>query len=108
MRIMRREKAVPEVVVKNWDQFVEIADEAEAPSPLDHPYFFRGQATDQPLLPSLARHAIKCGLTAKQTLEVEDVALREFKLQAHLYLPAVMISTPRISSTGGSSCSTTA
>jgi len=89
---MRRERAVPDIVVKDWGHFVEIADEAEAPGPLDHSYFFRGQPADRPLLPSLARNASGCRLTARQTLKIEKQALKEFKLQGHLYLPASMIT----------------
>src|SRR5437879_1142342 len=81
-----------EVVINEWADFERIVARAEPDSPLHCPYFFRGQPGDWPLLPSLARQAKKCGLTNEQSLRVEQEALKEFKLQAHLYLPGTMIA----------------
>jgi len=86
-----RKEVVPETEIGDWDDFVEAIHRDESALRLDIPYLFRGQPRDYPLLPSLARYAMRCKLTGKQARAVEKEALKEFKLQAHLYLPAAMI-----------------
>lgn len=86
------EQPVHEVKINRWSDFDQIAVQADSDSPIDNPYFFRGQPRDYPLLPSLSRQACRCGLTPEQTLRLEKDALKEFQLQAHLYLPSAMIA----------------
>lgn len=88
-------RAIPQTEVSDWDTFVQIAHEGESASRLDGPYLFRGQPEDWPLRPSLARDALRCNLTGSHARAIEKEALKEFKLQAHLYLPAAMIAQAR-------------
>ena len=85
-------RAVPQTEVSDWDEFVQIVHGGESASLLDSPYLFRGQPEDLPLQPSLARYAVRCSLPGRQARAIEKEALKEFKLQAHLYLPAAMIA----------------
>ena len=59
------ENALHEVVIDAWADYADVAMRAEPPSPLDYPYFFRGQPGDWPLLPALARQAITSEKTSR-------------------------------------------
>ena len=83
--------AIQEVTIRSWSEFVHAVEPGATRLPGEEPYFFRGQLADKSLLPSLARHATRWGLTAEDTLTIEREAISEFRLQAHLYFPAAMI-----------------
>ena len=81
-----------ERTIKYWDDFNKFVSTFSIASPASLNFIFRGQArADWPLIPSFARYAIAAGLDATKALTLEAVALREFRKQAHLYLPSQMI-----------------
>lgn len=78
--------------IENWADFNKFVSIFSTASPASLMFMFRGQArADCPLIPSFARYAIAAGLDATKALKLEAVALREFRKQAHLYLPSQMI-----------------
>lgn len=77
----------PEYKLKNWRDFMEMAERTSFGPPTQSPYIFRGQAREKWfLLPSLARLALQLNLQAREALEVEKHILSNFRAQAHLYL----------------------
>lgn len=77
----------PELTVKSWQEFVEVAERLNVGSVAEPAYVFRGQPRPEwSLMPTLPREATELGLNAAQALEIERVAVELFKKQAHLWL----------------------
>jgi FRG domain len=82
-----------QVLIRDWNHFINFADRfLEAGPPTKTHYLFRGQSdASWSLTPSLHRDAKLSKLSARQLLEIEKVALKEFKAQAHLFLQPNML-----------------
>ncbi len=74
------------VTIKSWDDMRRIADYTDIGSVGNHPYAFRGQSdVNWQLQPSLLRY-FNTNTTAEAALEIERLALKEFKENAHIHL----------------------
>jgi hypothetical protein len=82
-------RSYPDTVhIRAWQDYVNHAKEFETSSPLHNNYVYRGQADSEwELIPSLLRRAKEFGLTAPQLHEIEKSTLKEFRKDAHLFLP---------------------
>ena len=80
--------------IKSWGEFIGIADTLLDVGPPTKPhYLFRGQSdATWDLTPSLHRAAKPSKFNARQLLEIEKAALKEFKAQAHLFLQPNMLN----------------
>ena len=82
----------PEKKVTSWEALTELL--AKLPRPLtDRAYVFRGQPDDWPLYPKLAR-ALPKPMAPSTALKHELTLENSFMNQAHLFLPASMVSKP--------------
>src|SRR5712692_8030750 len=89
----RHMSQIPEVVVPTYDHLVLLDRSIEYDRPSLITFLFRGHArSDWHLVPSLVRQVTPCGLSASEALAVERSARIEFVRQAHLYLPAMLIT----------------
>jgi hypothetical protein len=83
-----------EIEIKSWPQFVDIADHLDVSSPGRTAYVYRGQSSSAwKLEPALLRVFHRFRLSEPKALEIERMALDEFKAQAHLHLPPNVFST---------------
>jgi len=79
--------------VPTYDHLVLLDRSIEYDRPSLITFLFRGHArSDWHLVPSLVRQVTPCGLSASEALAVERSARIEFVRQAHLYLPAMLIT----------------
>lgn len=79
----------------NWKSFIEAADKSDVGNHPNKAYAFRGHSNvDWNLQTSIMRHLPSANLTEQKALQLEQIALAEFRSQAHLHvLPSILSST---------------
>ena len=80
--------------VTSWEQFVSVAERLDVGSPTQFPYAYRGQSdASWELVPSLVRKCQRFEIGEEQALHIEELALAEFRSQAHLHVPPNIFAT---------------
>jgi hypothetical protein len=82
--------------VESWEDFTTVTTRAFRAPPLEPAFLFRGQAdASWDLIPHFTRLVGRAGIDRKHAHELEQLALKSFRLQAHLYVPPAMGFDPR-------------
>lgn len=77
--------------IGGWEEFVQVLRMCPVALPPGMRYIFRGQANAAwDLDPSLLRHCLSHDLTPLEAIEVESVAMADFQVQAHVFIPEAL------------------
>ena len=83
-----------ELCLKDWYQFLQVADHLDVGPTGMQTYGFRGQSlASWGLQPSLLRHLNRLGLNEQQALQLEARAVAEFQAQAHHHIQPNTLAT---------------
>lgn len=83
-----------EARLENWTRFTLLAEGTDVGSPLKPNYVFRGQPDSKyGLQPSLLRHLKRLNVHEERAIEIEKLALEEFRGQVHLHIGPNIFTT---------------
>jgi hypothetical protein len=90
---METSRQWPAIEIASWAAFVQHVAQVSSASTIMPSYLFRGQADAEWLLTPKLLRALPSGTRLIRALELEHLALEEFKSQAHLHYDAASLPT---------------